>query len=306
MEERQKEILVRICGKGVRFDCSMKGYTTFRVGGNVEALCFVQSTGDLKELSAFLYREGLPLLVVGRGSNLLVRDGGLPGVAVILQGDLAAVEGDETDACRVLAGAGLTLSELLTHCRENDLAGLEFLAGVPGTVGGAAAMNAGAWGREIGPRVEAVNMIDRQGEIFRKDRTVLKFSYRYLSIPAGSIILGVTFGLTPEKPGRVASLIAGYLKQRRERQPLGLPSAGSIFKNPPDDFAGRLIERAGLKGTREGGAMISRDHANFIVNTGGAKAGDILALMELAAGEVRKRFDVDLEPEIRIVGQEGR
>jgi len=306
MDERQKDELTRICGEGVRFDCPMKAYTTFRVGGNVDALCFVRKTGDLKKIFSFLYREELPSLVVGRGSNLLVRDGGLPGVAVILQGDLATVGSDEADESRVLAGAGLTIPELLVHCRETGLGGVEFLAGIPGTVGGAVAMNAGAWGQETGARVQAIKLMNRQGEISRKNRSTLRFSYRNLSIPAGSIILEVVFGLTPGDPGRVAAGISDYLKQRGERQPLGFHSAGSIFKNPPHDFAGRMIEKVGLKGTRAGGAMISRDHANFIVNTGQAMAKDILALMDLASREVRKRFGVDLEAEIRIVGREDR
>lgn len=306
MDERQKEKLVRICGEGVRFDCPMQAYTTFRVGGHVEALCFVRKTEDLKKLFSFLYREEIPSLVVGRGSNLLVRDGGLSGVAIILRGDLATFEGDEADESRALVGAGLTIPELLVHCREKGLGGLEFLSGIPGTVGGAVAMNAGAWGQETGAHVQAIKMINRQGEISWENRSTLRFSYRNLAISTGSVILRVIFDLTPGDPGRIAAEISEYLKQRRGRQPLSLPSAGSIFKNPPNDFAGRLIERAGLKGTRVGGAMISRDHANFIVNTGQAKAKDILALMALAAGEVRKRFGVDLEPEIRIVGREDR
>ncbi len=304
MDERQKEELVQICGKGVRFDCPMKEYTTFRVGGNADALCHVQGMKDLRELLSFLHREELPHLVVGRGSNLLVKDGGIPGVAMILQGELATVTCDEADKTRVLSGGGLAVAELLNFCKRSGLGGLEFLAGIPGTVGGAVAMNAGAWGGEVGIRVKGLQTANRLGKISWADRSDLRFSYRNLSIPEGSVILQVVFGLTPAEPGRVTAGISGYLRQRLERQPLGFPSAGSVFKNPPDDFAGRLIERAGLKGKRVGGAMISPDHANFIVNASQAKAKDILTLMEMARRAVRKTAGVELETEIKIVGRE--
>ena len=306
MDERQKEELVRICGKGVRFDSPMKEYTTFRVGGNVDALCFLQRKKDLRELLSFLHREELPSLVVGRGSNLLVKDGGIPGVAMILQGEMGTVNCDEADKTLVLSGGGLTVVDLLKFCKKSGLGGLEFLAGIPGTVGGAVAMNAGAWGKEVGMHVKGLQTANSLGEFSWADRSDLRFSYRNLPIPAGSIVLKVVFGLTPDEPGRVAAGLSGYLRQRRERQPLDFPSAGSVFKNPPDDFAGRLIERAGLKGKRVGGAMISQDHANFIVNVGQAKAKDVLTLMDMARRSVRKTAGVELETEIKIVGREDR
>jgi UDP-N-acetylmuramate dehydrogenase len=287
----------------IHFDCPMDRYTTFRVGGKAEALCFLRELGELQDAVSFLTGEKIPYLVVGKGSNLLVKDGGLEGVVMMLQADLAAVSGDAGDDRIVLAGGGLGIMELLTYCSGKGLAGLEFLAGIPGTIGGAVAMNAGAWNQDVGGRVEGIEVVTGEGEETRMDRVDLGFSYRTCAIPEGSVIVGIRFKLDRERPEDVAAGVARNLKKRMGSQPLGYPSAGSVFKNPPEDHAGRLIERAGLKGKRIGGAMISPEHANFIVNTGGARAADILALMELARSRVKEQTGVDLEPEIRIVGR---
>ena len=182
--------------------------------------------------------------------------------------------------------------------------GLEFLSGIPGTVGGAVAMNAGAFGEEIASRVKEVHMVDKRGDLIVRDRSSeLEFSYRKLNMEKGNVIVRVRFRLTSEAEGTVAKRISDYLKRKKESQPLEYPSAGSVFKNPPDDYAGRLIEKAGLKGKKIGGAMISEKHANFIVNTGGAKAKDILDLIYLSQETVKKETGIQLEPEIRVVGK---
>lgn len=304
MNARQREALVGIAGPGVLFDCPMGRYTTFRAGGRAEALCRVGSLADLERLMAYLGGEDIPYLVLGRGSNLLVRDGGFRGVALRLGGELAALEGKRGDARRLVAGGGAAIGDLLGYCRAAGLAGLEFLAGIPGTVGGATAMNAGAWGSETAQCIREVLMVTRGGRPETFDRSALSFSYRALALPRGAVIARVEFALALETAERVAKRTAAYLAQRRSRQPLEYPSAGSVFKNPPGDYAGRLIEEAGLKGRRIGGAMISPQHANFIVNTGGATATDILALMDLARERVRARTGVELEPEIRVAGRE--
>ncbi|MFZ7110552.1 MAG: UDP-N-acetylmuramate dehydrogenase [Desulfatiglandales bacterium] len=304
MDAQQKHRLIEICGEGVRFDCPMKAYTTFRVGGNAEAVCFIRRTEDLLALLSFLKDTDTPCLVVGRGSNLLVRDGGIKGVVITLQGALASLEGYEKEGGKILAGGGLTILELLAYCKKKGLGGLEFLCGIPGTAGGAVVMNAGAWGETIGEKVEEVQILNPEGKFFRLDRSVLGFSYRNLLLPMGSIVLRVALGVVPAEPRVISDKIADYLKKRGAGQPLRYPSAGSVFRNPPEDHAGRLIEMAGLKGARIGGAMISEQHANFIVNRGDASASDILALMEMAQRAVKEQTGVDLEPEIRIVGQE--
>jgi UDP-N-acetylmuramate dehydrogenase len=282
----------------------MDGYTTFRVGGQAEALYEAVDLEVLKRVLAYLDKEHIPYLVVGRGSNILVKDNGLEGLVILLGGSLARVEEKETDDISVLAGAGLHLVELLSYCRSSGLGGLEFLSGIPGTVGGAVAMNAGAFGEEIASRVKEIHVVNTRGDLIIRDRSSeLEFSYRKLNMEKGSVIVRVLFRLTSEAEGTVAKRISDYLKRKKESQPLEYPSAGSVFKNPPDDYAGRLIEKAGLKGKKIGGAMISEKHANFIVNTGGAKAKDILDLMYLAQETVKKETGIQLEPEIRVVGK---
>lgn len=302
MDQRQKKELSGILEKGVEFECPMSRYTTFRVGGPVEALCIIRELGDLQRMVPYLGREKIPYLVVGRGSNLLVRDDGFRGVAIILREKLAKVEPNGKSDQIVLAGGGLALFELLDYCKEKGLGGLEFLAGIPGSTGGAVAMNAGAWGREVGSRVQQVQIVTSKGELKTLGQSRLKFKYRALSIPKGSVIIRVKFALEQGSPETVTGKLTEYLKKRKEKQPSQYPSGGSVFKNPPQDYAGRLIEETGLKGIRVGGAMISPKHANFIVNTGGAKAADILALMDIARRKVKEQMGVELEPELKVIG----
>jgi UDP-N-acetylmuramate dehydrogenase len=192
----------------------------------------------------------------------------------------------------------------MEYCQREYLAGLEFLAGIPGTVGGAVAMNAGAFGQETGSRLRYVELLMPGGEPATWDPSRLNLGYRKASLPEGSVIVFAGFELQYEKREVIFSRIASYLKDRKEKQPLDCPSGGSIFKNPPRDYAGRLVEIAGLKGKKIGGAMISTRHANWIVNTGEARASDVLALMDLARQVVKDKTGIELEPEIRVVGQQ--
>jgi len=302
VDEEARRVLETILEKNVAFDQNMKRHTTFRVGGKAEAVCFVDDIGSLERLLAYARETGTPYLVLGRGSNLLVKDSGVKGLVIILRGKLALFERSAERNDMFSAGAGLHLTELVTACREKGLAGLEFLAGIPGTVGGAVAMNAGAWGKETGEAVREVEMILPSGERIVEVRSNLIFSYRRFVMPEGAVIVKAGFHFVLESPDAVAGRVSQSLQLRRTSQPLEHPSAGSVFKNPPGDHAGRLIEEAGLKGFRIGGAMISPKHANFIVNTGGATAADVLALVELARQKVKEGTGVDLEPEIRLVG----
>ncbi len=302
MDERQKTELLRIAGRQIGFDFPMSQHTTFRVGGNAEAVYKASDPEGLCRVVSFLVNEGIPYLVAGRGSNLLVKDGGIGGVVILLAGAFADIQYEGSDYSDILAGAGLSIVNLLIWCREEGISGLEFLAGIPGTVGGAVAMNAGAFGKEIGPRVREIRLVSQSGQPTARDRSRFRFSYRDLDLEAGVVITNVLFRLDRDTPETVSARIAGCLKKRKETQPLEYPSAGSIFKNPLNDYAGRLIEQAGLKGKRIGGAMISNKHANFIVNKGGATATDILTLINLARKEVRRTAGVQLELEIQIVG----
>lgn len=281
----------------------MAPYTTFLVGGNVEALYECHQLDELQHVIIYLNEEAIPYIVVGRGSNLLVKDGGLEGVALLLGGSLGRIHQEAGNDQFVVSGAGQSLSNLLNFCRSEHMGGLEFLAGIPGTVGGALAMNAGAFGQEIESKVRELQLVSAKGELIVRDRSKLEFSYRALALESGWVIVRAQLRVFRESSEVIAGRIADYLKKRKATQPIQYPSAGSVFKNPPSDYAGRLIEKAGLKGRRVGGAMISRDHANYIVNTGNAKAADILALLELAREEVRTTTGVLLEPEIRVVGR---
>jgi UDP-N-acetylmuramate dehydrogenase len=303
MDRRQKEDLRRLCAKRVQFECSMSKFTTFQVGGKAEALYEACNLENLQAVIAYLNRENIGYLVLGRGSNLLVKDEGLEGVVIHLGGSLANIREESRNGLDILAGAGLPLIDLLAYCRASGLGGLEFLAGIPGTVGGAVAMNAGAFGKEAGDRVMEVHIVTANGDMDVRDRSGLKFSYRGLQLEKGSVIIASRLRIDLETQEIVAKRIAGYLKKRKESQPLEYPSAGSVFKNPPNDFAGRLVEQVGLKGKKIGGAMISKKHANYIVNTGGATAKDIIGLMNLVRQKVKKETGIELEPEIQVAGK---
>jgi UDP-N-acetylmuramate dehydrogenase len=302
MDERVKKGLSAAVKGSIQFDCPMDKHTTLRVGGKAEALCSVKSLAELREVLLYLRTQRIPSMVIGKGSNLLVRDEGFRGVMIHLGGDLAVIERNNEDRSMLFAGGGVPLVHLLNFCEQEGVGGLEFLAGIPGTAGGAVAMNAGAWGWDMAGAVQEIELMTREGNLIRKDRSRLDFSNRHLGIRPGSIIVRAGLRVREENPLNVSSKVAAYLKQKKVNQPLEYPSAGSVFKNPPNDHAGRLIDSAGLKGTKVGGAMISEKHANFIVNTGGAKAEDILALMALARGRVREKTGIDLELEIIVAG----
>jgi len=309
MDKNQKQRLIKLAGDQVQFHCLMAQYTTFGVGGHVEAIYEAGNFENLRQVIVYLNKEHISYLVIGRGSNLLVKDDGLEGVVIILRESLASKPAKVAQLDKrkhdltFLINAGLPVVDLLTYCRDSGLGGLEFLAGIPGTVGGVVAMNAGAFGKEIEARIKEIHVMTLLGDLIIRDRSQLKFSYRGLEIEEGSIITRVCFKLDQEIEEVVAKNIAGYLRRRKENQPLEFPSAGSVFRNPPNDYAGKLIENAGLKGKRIGGAMISRKHANFIVNTGGAKAEDIISLLYLAQKKVLEKTGIELQPEIQVVGR---
>ncbi len=303
MDKAQEKALSDFAGDRVRFYCSMAPYTTFRAGGEVGALWEVQGIEELLNGVPLLRRAKIPYFVLGRGSNLLIRDGGLEGVAIRLGGSLAHMEEDLRNDLKLKTGAGLPISDLLAVCRQKGYGGLEFLAGIPGTVGGATAMNAGAFGKDMASVIQCIEMVSPGGELILKEIHEFSFDYRKLHLEKGTIVSRVLLGLEKKSPQDVTRRMAGYLKKRKKTQPLEYPSAGSIFKNPPGDHAGRLIESVGLKGARKGDAMISTKHANWIVNTGEAKVEDILALIELAREKVRDETGVELELELKVLGQ---
>jgi UDP-N-acetylmuramate dehydrogenase len=299
-EESPAERLRGLMRGTVLADVPLDRYSSFRIGGPATLLATPLDRDDLKVALAFARAEGLPVHILGGGSNLLIRDGGLRGIAIHLN----RFQHLERRAETVEAGAGVRVSRLLAFCCRQGLAGLEILSGVPGTVGGAVWGNAGAWGGSVADALAWVDLVTSAGEERRVSRGAVPFRYRGSGLPTGSVVVQAAFGLSADAAGVIRRRISGYLVRRNASQPVEFRSAGSIFKNPPGDFAGRLVEQAGLKGTRIGNAMISAKHANYIVNLGGARAADVLALAALARERVRSITGVDLELEIRVVGEE--
>lgn len=303
MDRAQQKALQALAGDRVRFHCSMAPYTSFRTGGEVEALWEVLGMEELLKGVTLLRRKRISYFVLGRGSNLLIREGGLEGVAIRLGGTLAQMEEVSREDLKLKAGAGLPISDLLAECRRQGYGGLEFLTGIPGSIGGATAMNAGAFGSDMGSVIQCIETVSPRGELIEKEIQELSFEYRKLRLEEGTIVSRVLLAVEKKSKEAVARRMGDCLRERKRTQPLEYPSAGSVFKNPPGDHAGRLIESTGLKGARIGDAMISPKHANWIVNTGRARAADILALIELARKRVRAETGVELELEIKVLGK---
>ena len=274
-------------------------HTSWRVGGPADLFYEPTSVEDLQRLLADLPAD-TQVYWLGLGSNLLVRDGGIRG-AVIATARLPRLL-EKVDDARVRAGAGLACMLLAKQCVRWHLGPAAFFAGIPGTVGGALAMNAGAFGGETWNHVEAVETLDRRGERRTRARADYAIGYRTVRGPGAEWFLSATFRFDRDAESSLATIKA-LLAKRNASQPLGIPSCGSVFRNPPGDFAGRLIEQAGLKGRRIGGALVSEKHANFIVNAGKATAADIEALIDEVRATVLQRSGVRLEPEVRIVGE---
>jgi len=275
--------------------------TTLRIGGPAELLVEAASARAVGAAVRACRETGTPLLVVGLGSNVLVPDEGLDGVVLRLTGDLrrARVRGS-----RISAGGGIPLAQVARRAARAGLAGLEALSGFPSTVGGAVRMNAGAYGTEMRDVLRSVLVIDRDGERRRLAVEELGAGYRRTRLcESGEIVVRALFELAPGDPRELLARIEELNAKRWKALPSGVPNAGSIFRNPAGDFAGRLIEACGMKGRRQGGAAISERHANVIVNEGGATARDVLALMRAARDEVATRFGVELEPEVVLVGR---
>jgi UDP-N-acetylmuramate dehydrogenase len=283
----------------LRLNEPMSRHTSWRVGGPAETFFIPASVEDLSSFLADLDRD-TPLFWHGAGSNLLVRDAGLPGVVISATKMLRHLErvGDH----RVRAGAGLPCTQLARQCVRWQLGPSEFFAGIPGTVGGALAMNAGAHGGETWERVASVQTIDRGGVLHERTPDEFTIAYRSVKGPAHEWFLQAKFDFDPDNTPSMATL-KSMLERRKTTQPLGLPSCGSVFRNPPGDYSARLIEAAGLKGHRIGGAEVSTKHANFIINRDNASASDIENLIELVQKTVLDVHGVDLQHEVRIVGE---
>jgi UDP-N-acetylmuramate dehydrogenase len=276
----------------------MSRHTTWRVGGPAD---LYYKPADLEDLCGFV--AGLPadvdVIWLGLGSNLLVRDGGIRGVVIATHGALGRI--DDLDDCRLRVEAGVPCAKLARYCARRGVGPAEFFAGIPGTVGGALAMNAGAFGGETWECVTAVETLNRQGQIKHRKATEYDVGYRSVIGPEGEWFVAAQMQFhTGATTGEDA--IKDILARRKDTQPLGEPSCGSVFRNPPGDHAARLIESAGLKGYRIGGAHVSEKHANFIINDGNATAADVEALINHVATTVESSQGVELQMEVRIIG----
>jgi UDP-N-acetylmuramate dehydrogenase len=308
MNQSDRNWLSEHFGPNVLFDEPMWRHTTFRIGGPVDALVTVRTEQEIKDVLLWAEDRGHPITILGEGSNLLVRDGGVRGLMLRLAHDFEAIQfvsGANGTSATVKAGAAVLVRRLGKYALDEGLAGLNFALGIPGTVGGALRTNAGAWEGCMADCTSAIRVLSRSGDIASLGRDQLQFSYRRLELERGAIILSGQFKLKPVDRQALREEAIRLQKRRRVTQPLSLSSAGCVFQNPPGQkAAGELIEQAGLKGLCVGEAEVSTKHANFIVNKGRAKASDVIDLMRQIQETVFQKFGINLKPEVTIVGQE--
>lgn len=279
----------------------MNKRTTFRTGGAAEIFAEPKSEDEICAIIKLCRSENVPYMFIGNGSNLLVSDNGIGGVVIHIGNNLANayVEGDT-----ITAQSGILLSRLANTAKQNSLSGMEFASGIPGTLGGAIFMNAGAYGGEMKDIVLSVTYADENGDIRTISGNEADFGYRHsIFSDRGCAVLKCTIKLEKGDTEQISALMKDYTKRRNEKQPIDMPSAGSTFKRPEGYFAGQLIENAGLKGTSVGGAQVSEKHAGFIVNKGGATSSDVVKLIELVKTKVFENSGVMLEPEVKIIGK---
>lgn len=281
----------------------MARHTTYRIGGPAHYLVRADSVGALRHVVECSQECGIPWVCVGRGSNLLVADAGFPGVVVTLGRDFRTLRFDK-DASRFFVGAGVPLSSVVQEAFKRSLAGLEFAVGTPGTIGGALRMNAGSRGEWLGARVVAVTTYSPRRGMRRRLGSEIRWEYRRSSLDPDEIAVECELAVEPADPFFIRGKMEASLARRKKTQPLGKPSCGSVFKNPEGDSAGRLIEEVGMKGVRVGGAQVSEVHANFIVNTGGATAHDVMELIKTIQAKVEQAHGIELTPEVRFLGFE--
>lgn len=291
------EEIQRILRGRIALNEPMNRYSSIRIGGPADCLLEPADRDDAITLLGYLQSEGIPFIMIGKGSNVLISDEGIRGIVVRLEFGLSTVGMDGEE---VVAGAGISMAKFADFCIHQGLRGVEMLAGIPGTLGGGIMMNAGAYGGEISTHLVSAEIM-REGSpvVLRKDQ--IGFGYRTSGLE-GMAILGARFHLPSGERAELMRSRRELLIKRNRTQPVNMPNSGSMFRNPEGRFAAKLIDEAGLKGTRRGGAGISELHANFIVNHGNAKSGDVVELLELAHSTVQKRSGVDLKLEIKLVG----
>jgi UDP-N-acetylmuramate dehydrogenase len=281
----------------------MKNHTSWRIGGPADIFAEPTSREEMQLAVSYAHERSIPFTIIGAGTNILVSDEGFRGIIIKVGSGLDRISVNENF---ITAEAGAKLSRLAAAARDAGLGGFEFLAGIPGTVGGAVVMNAGANGSSVSMLVKEILLLNPDGCFIKKTKDEMEFGYRSSILQDENAMMAVVveavFSCYRRGKEAVRDIMAAYIKKRKKTQPLQYPSAGSIFKNPPGDSAGRLIEAVGLKGERVGGAQISMLHANFIVNLGGATARDVLILIDRARKKVLDCFGIELKTEVKVIG----
>ncbi len=279
----------------------MAAHTTFRVGGPADCLVELEDVQQLQNIQHYLHLVGIPYVILGNGSNVLVSDEGYRGVVLQVANRMNRITVEEN---RIVAQAGALMSQVAKAALENGLTGMEFASGIPGTVGGGVVMNAGAYGGEMSQIVTSVTVVNGEGEIMELENESMEFGYRYSTIRNQPFtVTEVSFELKPGEKDAIKATMDDLSARRREKQPLEYPSAGSTFKRPEGHFAGELIMNAGLRGFQIGGAKVSDKHCGFVINAGNATAADIMALIREVQMCVKEKFHVDLEPEVVFLGK---
>ena len=301
MKEEMRQKFIEILGNNrVLFDEPMSQHTTFRIGGPADVFVMPENYEQIREVLRLCKEEKLPFFVLGNGSNLLVSDSGYRGVIIQMDRNMEEIrlDGEEIHAC-----AGALLSSVAVAARNASLTGFEFAGGIPGTIGGAALMNAGAYGGELKDVLKEVTVMTREGEILTIPAEKMEMGYRTSIIKtAGYLVLEAVISLKKGDEEAIRATMKDLSERRTEKQPLDYPSAGSTFKRPEGYFAGKLIMDSGLRGYRVGGAQVSEKHCGFVINAGGATAEDVRSLMDHVIRVVREKYGVTLEPEVKFLG----
>ena len=290
-------------GCNILKDEAMRRHTTFKIGGPADRLLQVENTAQLKSLLRILKEDKIPFFIGGNGSNLLVSDKGIRGAVLLLSGDFKAIR--KIGDCEICAGAGASLASFCAFARDNGLSGMEFAWGIPGTVGGAAYMNAGAYGGEMVQVVTEVRHVNTDGETGEYAGESLRFGYRKSAYTnSNKIITDIYIKLEKADKAEISAKMDELMAKRKDKQPYDMPSAGSVFKRPEGAFAAALIEECGLKGLTVGGAQVSEKHSGFIINTGIASCEDVLNLIEMIKDKVKTQKGIMLECEVKVIGEE--
>ncbi len=304
MEKKQKiydELLKLVKPENVKMDELLKDHLYTKLGGTADYFITPTTFEEVQNVVKFSNEANVPFTLLGNGSNLIIKDGGIRGMVI----NLKHLNGISVDGGTLVAQSGARIIDASRHALKEKLSGLEFACGIPGTVGGALYMNAGAYGGEIKDVLDYAYVVDKQGNLVKRLASELNLDYRTSNIPdSGDIVLEATFHLSPGEYEDIKSVMDDLTNKRESKQPLEFPSCGSVFKRPPGYFAGKLIQDSDLQGTNFGGAEVSTKHAGFIVNKDNASTSDYISLIEHVQKTVKEKFGVDLEREVRIIGED--